>query len=213
MGSRIMTERNQTGTWVAAARGGDRVALAKLLARCHPQLRHWAEARMDAAMKARNDPDDILQEVYIDVARQIHGFEDRGPGSFLSWVRAILNQRLIDAQRAAHCPARDVNREVSVAGAAADSYWDLLDNLYAESGTPSRAVRRQEALDALLTVLTELSASHRQVIQLRFLDGLSVAETAARLETSEAAVVALTRRALDALRKSMDRLGEFTRGP
>ena len=72
---------------------------------------------------------------------------------------------------------------------------------------------RQEALDALLTVLKELWASHRQVIQLRFLDGLSVAETAARLETSEAAVVALTRRALDALRKSMDRLGEFTRGP
>ena len=72
---------------------------------------------------------------------------------------------------------------------------------------------RHQLLEALLTVLKELSGVHRQVIQRRLLDGLSVAETAARLETSDAAVVALTRRASDALRKSMDRLGEFPRGP
>ena len=46
---------------------------------------------------------------------------------------------------------------------------------------------------------------------MRFLEGMSVSETAGRLEKSEAAVVALTKRALVELRKRMDGMGEFTR--
>jgi len=167
---------------------------------------------MDAAMKVKTDPDDILQEAYLDVARQIDRFKDRGPGSFLNWVHTILSQKLVDALRAAHCQARDVDREVPIEGVAADSYWNLLDDLYADSGTPSRVVRRREALDVLVSSLSALPEPRRQVIQLRFLEGLTVGEVASRLGKSEDAVVALTKRALDALRRSMDRLGEFTRG-
>ena len=99
------------------------------------------------------------------------------------------------------------------AGPDANSYWNLFDHIYGDSGTPSRVVRREEALGALLPCLDDLSEAHRQVIQLRFLEGLSTSETALRLGKSEPAVVALTKRALEALRKRMDRLGEFTRGP
>ena len=207
-----MTECSQIGAWVAAAQGGDRVALAKLLTTHHPRLRQWVEARMDATLRGKVGPDDILQEVYLDVARQIDRFDFRGAGSFLAWIRAILDHKLADARRALHCRARDIDREVAGGGAGADSYWSILDQLCAESGTPSRAVRRQEALDALLSCLPQLGQSHRQVIQLRFLEGLSVGEVASRLGKTEAAVVALTRRALDSLRICMDRLGEFTRG-
>ena len=207
-----MTEQSQTEKWITSAQQGDRLALAKLLTTCHPRLRSRAAAGMDAAMRARTGPDDILQVVYMDVARQIHQFESRGPGSFLNWVHAILNNKLIDARRAAHCQVRDAGREIRAHGADDDSYWNLLDGLYAESGTPSRVVRREEALGALVSCLTELSEMHRQVIQLRFLEGLSVDQVAARLGKSNAAVVALSKRALEALRRAMDRLGEFTRG-
>ena len=115
-------------------------------------------------------------------------------------------------QRAARCQARQIDREVPVGGDARNSYWDLFDQIYADSGTPSRAARRQEALDALLESVSNLSDSHRQVIQLRFLQGLPVAEVASRIGKSEAAVASLTKRALVALRESMDRLGDFTRG-
>jgi DNA-directed RNA polymerase specialized sigma24 family protein len=50
------------------------------------------------------------------------------------------------------------------------------------------------------------------LIQLRFLDGLPVAAVAARLDKTDAAVVALSKRALDALRAAMERLGDFTHG-
>jgi len=208
-----MSEQPKIRDWIVAARRGDRLALAKLLATYHPWFRQQVATRMDAAMKARLDPDDIVQEAYIDVAAQIAHFEDRGPNSFVNWVGAILNHRLIDALRAVHCQARDARREVAGApGSGSSSYADLLDNVYTDTSTPSRVVRREEAFGALLTSIDDLSESHRRVVQLRFLEGLSVKEAARRLGKSEDAVVALTKRALAALRERVDRLGEFTRG-
>ncbi len=209
-----MTAEGQTEVWVVSACSGDSLALAKLLAAYHPALRARAEARMDPAVRARTGPEDVLQEVYTQVFRHMEQFEDRGAESFLSWVYTILDRKLIDARRAAHRNVRDVDREVpGLASPDAQSYWNLLDHVYADSLTPSRVVRRQEAMNAILASLSDLSDAHRQVLQLRFLDGLSVAEAAGRLGKTEAAVVALTQRALKALRESMDRLGEFTHGP
>ncbi len=208
-----MTEGSQADGWLEAAGRGDGLALAKLLAACHPRLRARAEARMDPALKARAGPDDILQEVYLQVFRQIKHFQYRGPDSFLNWVYTILDRKIIDVGRAAHRRVRDIDREVpAVAARRSDSYWNLLDHLQADSGTPSRLVRRQEALGAMVTCLANLSETHREVIRLRFLEGLPVDEVATRLGKSQAAVVALSKRALEALRLSMDRLGEFTRG-
>ena len=85
--------------------------------------------------------------------------------------------------------------------------WHTRDSL-----TPSRVVRREEAVGALLACLSRLSEAHRQVIRLRFLEGHPVSEVADRLGKSNAAIVALTKRALEALRQSMERLGDFTRG-
>jgi RNA polymerase sigma-70 factor (ECF subfamily) len=207
-----MAEHSQTEIWVVAAQGGDRLALAKLLTTYHWRFRRRAESRMDAALKVKTSPDDVLQEVYLEVARHIARFEDRGPGSFLNWVYTILDRKIAGTRRAAHGQLRDIEREVPGDAVGADSYWELLDQLQGDSGTPSRAARCEEALVALITCVQGLSDAHRQVIQLRFLEGLPVADVALRLGKSEPAIVALTKRALQALRSSMDRLGEFTHG-
>jgi RNA polymerase sigma-70 factor (ECF subfamily) len=208
-----MPENNQIEVWVDQARQGDALAVSKLLATFHPVLRARAVARMDPAIRAKVEPEDILQQVYLDVFREIDRFEDRGPDSFLNWVLTILDNELVDTGRALHRHLRDISREMRPdALTGAGSYWNLLDQLHPDSVTPSQVVRREEAVGALLACISRLSDSHQQVIQLRFLEGHSVSEVAERLGKSDAAVVSLTRRALEALRKSMDRLGEFTRG-
>jgi len=211
-GVQSMSGKGQIETWIAEAQRGDRLALVKLMAVHGPTLRARAEALMDPAIKAKVSPDDVLQEVYLDLAQRIQRFEDRGPGSFLHWLNAILDQKVAHAQHAAHRKVRDIGREVAAEQLRADSYWNLLDNLYANSTAPSRVVRREEALSALFTCLADLSEPQRQAVQLRYLEGLSVDEVAARLGKSKAAVTALTKRALEALRRAMDQLGEFTHG-
>jgi RNA polymerase sigma-70 factor (ECF subfamily) len=207
-----MPEDSPSREWLARARQGDTVAASKLLASYHPTLRGRVAARMSTALKARLEPEDILQEVYLDVFRRIDRFEDRGPDSFYNWVLTIVDSKLSDAGRAIHRKVRDVAKEVRArALGGTESYWNLLDQLYADSGTPSRVVRNQEVVGALLTCISRLSELHRQVIELRFLEGRSVGEVAARLGKSEAVIVAHTRRALEALRKAMGQMGEFTR--
>lgn len=208
-----MTEPSPTEAWLTAARQGDSLALAKLLAIIYPHLRARAETRMDAELKTKMEPDDLLQEVYLRIFQHIETFEDRGPASFFNWTYTILDHELVNAHRAAHRRARDVAREVSPHAqvSMSGSYWNLLDHVYTDSDTPSRVVRREEVLGALLECLDDLSESHRNVVRLRFLEGLSVSEVAARLSKTEAAVVALTQRALHALREALDRRGDFTR--
>lgn len=212
-GVRLMSQNDQTTIWVTAAQSGDQAATAKLLAALHPQLRARAESKLDAPTKARTAPEDVLQEVYVQVFREVDRFVDRGPNAFRNWVFTILDHRIIDAHRAAGRQKRDAAREAPAAfGSGSSSYCNLLDHLYADSGTPSRAARQDEAVGAMLRCMGALSETHRQVIQLRFLDGLPVAEVAKRLGKTEPAVIALSKRALESLRLAMDRLGEFTRG-
>jgi len=207
-----MIEHSQTNIWVGDARLGDEIALSKLLAVYHPRLRARAEARMDPAVRARGGSDDILQEVYLQVFRQIGRLEIRDPNSFLNWIYTILDHMLVDAHRAAHRQIRDVARECSPDVGDSSSYWSLLDQVNADTGTPSRVIRRDEALGALLACVVKLSKDQQEVIKLRFLEGLSTTETAKRMNRGENAVTALTRRAIDSLRASMNRRGDFTRG-
>ncbi len=208
-----MIEGRQRQDWINSARQGDPVAVSKLLAAYHSALRARAEARLDRSLRAKVEPEDILQDVYFQVVRQIGHFEGRSPDSFFNWVLTILDNRLINARQAARRQRCDIAREIRPqALKGTDSCWNLLDRVYADSRTPSRVVRRDEAIGALLACMSRLTDAHRRVLRLRFLEELSVREAAERLGRSEDAVVALTRRALICLRESMDGMGEFSRG-
>ncbi len=209
----VMSVNQQTRQWVKEAVGGDAVAVSKLLATYHPVLRSHVDAGMDPALRARTEPEDILQQAYVEVYRAIGRFEERDPASFVNWVLTIVDHKLTDAGRAMRRQMRDVARERKPAvSGGTSSHLDLLDQLYADSDTPSRILRRDEAVGAMLACISQLSDAHREVVRLRFLDGRSVMEVAERLNKSPAAVVAMTKRALEALRSSMDRMGEFTHG-
>jgi RNA polymerase sigma-70 factor (sigma-E family) len=80
------------------------------------------------------------------------------------------------------------------------SHHDLPDRV-----VPDTAGEVDERL-RIRAALGTLPAKHRAVLVLRFLDGLSVAETAAALGYPEGTVKGYTSRGLDALRKSLDEL-------
>jgi RNA polymerase sigma-70 factor (ECF subfamily) len=170
--------------------------------------------RMGPVLGAKLEAEDVLQQVYLEVVRKIDCFEGRDPETFLNWTLTIVDHKLADARRALHQRKRNIARERSPqAVGTEESCINLLDQLYAHSYTASRTVRHEEAVGAVLACISRLPEAHRQVIRLRFLEGRSIAYVAEQLGRSEAAVKMLTQRALGELRKLMDRLGEFTRGP
>jgi RNA polymerase sigma-70 factor (ECF subfamily) len=208
-----MSNDPQTQEWLTQIQQGDDLAVSKLLATLYPALKARTESSMERLLRARYEPEDILQQAFLDVFRNIHTFEDRGPDSFFNWVLTILDRKLIDARRALHRQARDIARELpAIVRSNTHSYVDLLEELYVDTHTPSRVVRQEEAVGALIACLSRLSDSHQRVLTLRFLEGRPVEQVADMMGKTDSAIVALTKRALDALRRAMDQVGEFTRG-
>ncbi len=208
-----MTDVTKTEAWLDEARNGDPLAVSKLLMMYHPMLRARLDARMEKVLRARLEPEDILQQAYAAAFRRIDSFEDRGPDSFLRWMLRIVDNKLTDARRTVHRGRRDVSMERSPhAAGTTESCLNLLDQLYAHSTTPSRTIRHDEAVGALLACVSQLPDMYQQVIHLRFLEERPVSDVAERLGKSDDAVKKLTRRALARLRILMDGLGEFTHG-
>lgn len=213
-----MVEHNQTLIWINEAQKGNRLAISKLLAAYHPVFRARVEERLEKSLRSKYEPEDILQQVYIEVFSKIDQFEMRNPNSFLNWSLTIVDNKINDIRRAMHRQIRDIAREMHPQSAAiytdrTQSCLNLIDQLNdTNKATPSKIARQEEAFGALFASLARISEPHQQVIKLRFLQGLSVSEVAERLEKTEPAVIAMTKRALESLHKYMNDMGEFTRG-
>ena len=93
---------------------GDPQALADLFSRHRERLWRIVNFRLDQRLAGRVDPEDILQEAYLDAAQRIQHYRDDSPASSFLWLRMIVTQTMIDLHRR-HLGAqrRDARREVS----------------------------------------------------------------------------------------------------
>jgi RNA polymerase sigma-70 factor (ECF subfamily) len=142
--------------------------------------------------RGARDPDDVVGETFLHVARALPSFTGDEHG-FRAWVFTIAHRRVVDVLRQrARRPATPLPDDALVPlaeamQAGADDLELLVDRL-ADAGH----------LDALLDVLTD---EQREVLVLRFaadLDATTVGQLTGR---STNAVAALTRRALLRLRE------------
>lgn len=204
-----LSDSNETKILIQRARKGNEEATQRLLVMYHPRLRARLLRQMDATMKARIEPEDILQQVYLEAFRAIDQFEYQGKDSFLRWMYAILDRKLIDEHRAMRADRRDVRREVKQAPQTGGqtSYVDLMARIMSQSGTPSQAVRRDEAIDVLAECIAALPDHYRDVIQMRFIEGRPVSEVAKQLKRSIGSIHMICHRALRHLREEAERMG------
>lgn len=188
---------------------GDEEAVRRLLVRYHPRLRARLLRQMDPVMKSKIEPEDILQQVYLEVFRAIAQFNYQGKDSFLRWMYAILDRKLIDEHRAMRAERRDVRREVKAPSMSANqtTYVDLMVRVMAAGSTPSQLVRKDEALGVISACVASLPEHYREVVQMRFIEGRPVADVAKALRRSIGSIHMICHRALRQLRKEAERLG------
>ena len=204
-----MMNPDDTHILIDLARRGDDPAARRLIVMYHPRLRARLLRQMDAVMKSKIEPEDILQQVYLEAFRAISQFAYQGKDSFLRWMYAILDRKLIDEHRALRAERRDVRREVHAAPANRNrtTYFDLMARVMANGSTPSQVIRKDEALGAISACLATLPEHYREVVKMRFLEGRPVADVAETLDRSIGSIHMICHRALKQLREQVEKLG------
>jgi RNA polymerase sigma-70 factor (ECF subfamily) len=152
-------------------RAGERAAFEDLFARHRAYLRRFADVRLDARLRARVDPSDIVQETYLEAFRRLPNYLEQTPMPFRLWLRRIAQDRALKARRH-HLGAarRTANREVSL---PERSSLLLARQLLAHGPTPSQQLDRHELARRLRQAVAQLPPTDREVIVLRHFEGLS----------------------------------------
>lgn len=194
---------------LAKAAGGDAAAWRALLDRHHERLRRMVAVRLDPRLQGRVDPSDVLQEAYLDAARQLAEYLRNPSAPVFLWLRSLTGTRLVKAHRAhLGTQARDAAREVSLyrgAGPGASSAA-LAAHLLGHGPRPSEVAVREEMKLCLEETLNGMDPLDREVLTLRHFEQLTTPEAALVLGVSEAAAGKRYIRALHRLREVLVRL-------
>jgi RNA polymerase sigma-70 factor (ECF subfamily) len=190
------------------ALGGDCGALAELFEGQRARLEQLVRLRLDRRLQGRLDPSDVLQEVYLDVARRFPEYRADPSMPFYLWLRLLTGQRLDDLHRQ-HLGAkmRDAGREVSLHGGhfPQASSASLAELLLARLTTASRAAIRAETQRRVQDALNAMDPIDREVLVLRHFELLSNEDTAQGLGLKPSAA---SNRHLRALRRLKEILAQ-----
>jgi RNA polymerase sigma-70 factor (ECF subfamily) len=193
------SDSEETLALLRQAQAGEDRAFDRLFARYQPQLRRFVELRLDAKLRARLDPADVVQEAYIEALRRLEGFLDNPPMPFKLWLRQITLDRLLMMRRR-HVGAarRSVDREAAWPDGSSCA---LARQILAADSTPSSRVGREELARRVREAVGRLSEADREIILMRTFEALSFEEVANLLDIEPAAARKRHGRALLRLHK------------
>ncbi len=191
-----------------ALRRREPAAQAEVLARYQPWLRILARLQLDRRFQGKFDASDVVQLTMLEACRAFPQFRGTTAEELTAWLRRILARVMAhEMRRYGGTRQRDVDREVSLEQALANSSQRLGAMLAAPGSSPSQQAARQEQEVLLADVLARLPDDYREIIVLRNLEGLSHEEVAERMQRSPGAVRMLWVRALARLRAELGERG------
>ncbi len=172
---------------LADARSGDEQAFATLWRTLHPPLVRYLR------VFAPKIADDVASEVWLQVVRGLRGFSGDEAG-FKSWLFTIARNKVTDsARQAARRPIEVSDDDIAPAAAPDD--------------TAAAAIERFDT-EAALALIAKLPPDQAEIIMLRVVAGLEVADVARVVRKSAGAVRVTSHRALHKLRELLDHSGD-----
>mgnify|MGYP000116291694 CR=1 FL=1 len=132
------------------------------------------------------DVEDVVQEIFITVMKSLKSY--RGISQFSTWLRTLTNRRIVDYYRRRRPPEEEID----------ESLGENDPRLVSEkpSVTLDESILLREALRSL-------PEDYREVLLLRFAEGMKFDEIARLRGQSLEAVKSLFRRAVVAIRKEV----------
>jgi RNA polymerase sigma-70 factor (ECF subfamily) len=187
------------------AGGGDADARARLLSLYRERLRQMVAVRLDRRLAARVDPSDVVQEALADACVKLSHYLRGRPLPFYPWLRELALERLVALHRRhVRAEKRSVTREEAAPDLPDESVLELAGRLAARGSTPSQHVVREELRARVQRALLELAPGDRELLVMRHLEQMSMAEIAAVLGVTEGAAKVRHLRALQRVRKLLE---------
>lgn len=184
MGAAVTDEIDQEVVrLVARAQDGDAEAFAQLYDRYVDQTFGYILRRVGH----RQTAEDLTGDVFLRAYRRLSTFEWQGV-DLGAWITTIARNRVHDHFKSARFRLERTTDEVREPAPESHTADD-----------PERIAVARDLARALGAALDGLKDEHREVIELRFIHDMSVAETAAVMDRSIGATKALQYRALKAL--------------
>jgi RNA polymerase sigma-70 factor, ECF subfamily len=184
-----MESQQSDDVLIAAARGGDREALGRLLERHQARVYRFG-MRM---CRGEEDAKDVLQETLLAAARTLPEF--RGASSLSTWLYTIARSFCIKQRRRSKFAPESI--ESLDSGEPARLAVQLPD----PARGPDEALHGRRVENALEEAIAALEPMYREVLVLRDVEGLSAAEVAEILGLSVEAVKSRLHRARVAVRE------------
>jgi RNA polymerase sigma-70 factor, ECF subfamily len=168
-------------------RNGDDAAFREFFDGYYPRLYRFALARVRQEAAA----EDIAQAVIVLAIRKAGTW--RGDAALFTWLCTLCRHEV-----SAYC-RRHQHREVTVL----DDMPEVrarLEALAAHADGPQQILERQELARLVQLTLDYLPARYGDVLEWKYIQGLSMREIAERLQTTDEAVESMLTRARDAFR-------------
>lgn len=185
-------------------------ALGEIFGDFSDRLLRMIEFRLDRRLSGRVEPEDVLQEAYIETSRRLDDFLARPDVSFYVWVRQITFQCLIAVQRRHFGAKRSPRREVRYgAGDQSQATFSIARRLVGQMTSPSRVAMREEQIHSLRIALDGMDDIDREVLALRHFEDMTNTEVAETLELSPSAASNRHVRALARLGEILSQMEGF----
>ncbi len=176
--------------WELAQRivAGDAQALETFYQRYFTRLYRFVYYQVGGS---HEDAQDVLQDALIAALKSLHSF--RGDSSLYSWLCGVAWNKAADLRR----------REYRMAQVEQRSIKDLRETKELEiTPAPDSALLRQENKERVHQTLSSLPAHYRQVLVLKYAEGLPVEDIAHIMRRTFKSTESLLTRARSAFRES-----------
>jgi RNA polymerase sigma-70 factor (ECF subfamily) len=167
---------------VADAQRGDTEAFGRIFDEYAGPIHRFIASRVSRP----SDAEDLTQLVFVKALEALPRYEARGV-PFGGWLFRLARNAIIDQIR-----TRREHLSLVVA-----------TTRESEEASPEAMASLRDDLDRVAAALKELTDDQREVIELRFFAGLSVAEAAEAMGRQEGTIRGLQFRAVGALRRSL----------
>ncbi len=175
---------------------GDQQAFDEFFEGRYPGLYRFALARLDGDDQLARD---VAQTAVVKAMTHLASY--RGEASLVAWLYTICRHEISAVYRRrkrAPAPVELVEDDPEIGA--------VLDSLPAGLESPDEALRQKEVVRLVHSVLDRLPSRYGDILEWKYLHGLSVKEIASRLEVGPKAAESLLTRARQTFRDALEAL-------